>query len=280
VKVNTVPEVQKNLRLQTALTVPSLAADASATMNSGANVTVYSDTLPGTYFVRICADLNKVIPEAVESNNCTDSNDPDTTKTVTVLGPTSNADLLVAAVTDVQCSPSACADVVPGDDVTAKVTVVNSGTEAVAASDTNPLTISFKLIQGIREKNLKVLDPTSMRITQPILPGHSVGPLPIRVEVYSDTLAGAYGVEVCVDDLKKFAESNNNNCATQPPECSTTATDSLVTPSPPTPNAGNACPGAPLACTFGTGGTCTGQFHQITPFPIVTVHGYPTWPRT
>ena len=274
VKANTVPEVQKNLKLASALTVPTLAAGASVTINSGTKITIYSDTLPGTYFVRFCADLGKVIPEAVESNNCTDSNDADTTKTLTVLGPTSNADLQVSAVTDVQCSPPACADVVPGNNVSAKVTVVNSGTEAVDASATNPLTISFKLIQGIKEKNLKVLDASSMLITQPILPGASVGPLPITVQVYSDTLAGDYGVQVCVDDPKKFAETNNNNnCNTQPPVCSTTEIDPLVTATPPTRNTGNDCPGAPLACTFGTGGTCTGQFHQITPAPIVTVHG-------
>ena len=86
VQVNTQPEVQKNLKLQSALTVSALAADATETIESGTKVTVYSDTLPGTYFVRICADLGKVILEAVESNNCMDSNATDTTQTVTVRG--------------------------------------------------------------------------------------------------------------------------------------------------------------------------------------------------
>src|SRR5688572_25827683 len=45
--------------------------------------------------------------------------------------------------------------------------------------------------------------------------------------------------------------------------CSTTAVEPLNTPN--TPNSGNACPGAPLGCTFGAGGTCTGQFQQTTP---------------
>jgi len=47
--------------------------------------------------------------------------------------------------------------------------------------------------------------------------------------------------------------------------CSQGAIEQLNTPVPPTPNTGNVCPGAPLGCTFGVGGSCTGQFQQTTP---------------
>jgi hypothetical protein len=54
---------------------------------------------------------------------------------------------------------------------------------------------------------------------------------------------------------------------TTPAVCSLTEIDQLVVPN--TPNVGNACPGAPLGCTFGALGTCVGQFHQDVP-PVTT----------
>jgi len=56
---------------------------------------------------------------------------------------------------------------------------------------------------------------------------------------------------------------------TTPAVCSLTDVDQLVVPN--TPNVGNACPGAPLGCSFSaTAGTpCVGQFHQDVP-PVTT----------
>ena len=52
-----------------------------------ASVAVNSDTLTGTYTVRVCADSGKVIAETLENNNCADASG-----TVTVQGTTqSNA---------------------------------------------------------------------------------------------------------------------------------------------------------------------------------------------
>jgi len=71
--------------------------------------------------------------------------------------------------------------------------------------------------------------------------------------------------------------------------CSTTAVEPLNTAE--TANSGNACPGAPLGCTFGAGGGCTGQFQQTTPpipasgpfsfvaYRAITVPGFDTFGR-
>jgi hypothetical protein len=72
-----------------------------------------------------------------------------------------------------------------------------------------------------------------------------------------------------------YTEVEGGTQAAVPAVCSSTVIEPLVTPGPPgtgpaTPNAGNACPGAPLGCLFNTVVTgiqvaCTGQFQQTTP---------------
>jgi len=78
--VNTVTGARKNLR--GTLVVPALAVGASATVASTTDVTVPSNTPPGTYTVQTCADSDKVVDEIVESNNC--GNAPETVTVVCV----------------------------------------------------------------------------------------------------------------------------------------------------------------------------------------------------
>ena len=45
----------------------------NATDGPTVTISVYSDTLPGTYKMQACADGPKTFVEAVESNNCIDA---------------------------------------------------------------------------------------------------------------------------------------------------------------------------------------------------------------
>jgi subtilase family serine protease len=48
--------------------VPALASGDSTTTQS--TVTLFSDTSPGTYNIRACADYHKVVVESDENNHC------------------------------------------------------------------------------------------------------------------------------------------------------------------------------------------------------------------
>jgi hypothetical protein len=206
VLVNTVTGVEKSLK--GTLVIPALGVGASATVTSTTNVTVYSDTLSGTYTVQTCADSAKAIVEAVESNNCGEA-----ASVVTVIGTVvSQVDLAVTALADIQCSPQACANAIPGTLISLTATVANQGVDTLNASPANPLTISFTLVKGLTTKNLKKIDE-SVTITQPMAPG-AVITQPMMVQVYSDTVPNTYAIQACADGPKLFAESNeNNNCS-------------------------------------------------------------------
>lgn len=209
VLLNTTTAAEKNLKVTGTLVIPTLGIGASATILTTTNVTVYSDTLSGTYTVQACADpLKPGVAESVESNNCGEA-----TATVTVVGlVVNNADLAVTAVTDLQCFPEACANAIPGTNISLTATIENLGTDPVSASTTNPLTIGFTLVRDLITKNLKKIDD-SVTIIQPMAPG-AIVILPMTVQVYSDTLPGTYALRACADGPKLFAESNeNNNCA-------------------------------------------------------------------
>jgi hypothetical protein len=87
-----------------------------------------------------------------------------------------------------------------------------------------------------------------------------------------------------------YTEVEGGSQSAVPAVCSTTVVEPLVTPD--TANSGNPCPGAPLGCTFGLGGGCTGQFQQTTPavpasgpfsfvaYRAITVPGFDVFGRT
>jgi len=72
--------------------------------------------------------------------------------------------------------------------------------------------------------------------------------------VYSSAVDAPFGT---------YTEVEGGTQSAVPAVCSTTVVEPLVTP--PNANSGNPCPGAPLGCVLGPGGTCTGQFQQTTP---------------
>jgi hypothetical protein len=79
--------------------------------------------------------------------------------------------------------------------------------------------------------------------------------------VYADATAAPNGT---------YTEVEGSTSSATPAVCSTTAVEALTSLQPggsgiPAPNTGNACPGSPAGCTFGAGGTCTGQFQQTSP---------------
>ena len=113
--VNTATGAEKNLN--GSATVPTL--DARDRDHRVASPKLYSDTVSGTYTVRVCADSGKDVAEPLESNNCADA-----PGTVTVQGVAqSNADLVV---TDV---PNPPAHALPGAPLTLTATVKNQGTD-------------------------------------------------------------------------------------------------------------------------------------------------------
>lgn len=258
--VNTDPPVEENLKVNSAgIEIPALAVgQESDPILSGDKVTLYATTPPGTYKVQVCADKDKVVAEAVESDNC-----KDTAQLVTVPGVVSDADLEVQGVFDLACSPGACTNAVPGSLVEATVHIVNSGTDPVEATADTPLAVNIKLVKGSLEKSLKYLNGSNL-IKATIAPG-AVVILPVEAQIAAETLAGTYAVRFCADETKQFPEADDNNNCMIAPECSDTK-DTLTTSN--TPNAGNACPGFPLGCTFGGTPACTKQFHQVSPGQI------------
>lgn len=175
--------------------VPALALGTKYTVQT--SVSTYEDTPAGVYTLQGCIDSEKVVGESDESNNCTDA--PSTMK-VTVAGlPLTNADLVVSLFNP----PAATA--FPGDPIELTATVKNQGSEA------SPATISkFNLVgTGGARKNLKGIQN---------VPGLNAGgssAVPITLQIYADTLPGAYFLEACADGEKQVLEiDEDNNCLT------------------------------------------------------------------
>jgi subtilase family serine protease len=166
-----------------------------------ATVTVFSDTALGTYVARACVDSDEVVPEGVESNNCTESSD-----TVTVVNlPLARPDLVVTALTDPPDS------ILPRGTFEVSATVMNQGTAAIGVSATR---FFLKSTAGPVRKNLM-----GQQGVPELDPDGSASPAAVTVELFSDTAAGIYVLEACADGPDDFRESDDaNNCR------STTAT--------------------------------------------------------
>lgn len=174
---------------------PAVNAGSSVTVQQ--TVTVFSDTLSGTYLVQACADAPKpgVIIETLESDNCGNS-----TAAVTVHGVTaSNANLVVTSVTP------PLTNAFPGDTFSVTALVQNKGTDPAPASTTSFILTNTKT--GAK-KNLK-----GGQSVPALAPGESQGPV-ATISVYSDTLPGIYTMQACADGAKAIAESSeSDNCA-------------------------------------------------------------------
>jgi subtilase family serine protease len=172
------------------LTVPIL--NPGDTFSTNHDVTIQSDTLPGRYKLRGCADAGKVQPEGNESNNCKDSGGA-----VTV---TASPNLVVTSVT-VDGSPSTAAR---GSTLTIRAVVANQG-----LANANSSTMKYRLLNtvGGGTKNLKGTQTVSS-----ISVGNSVNVVQ-TVTVYLDTPLGTWQIQACADSTKAIPESSEkDNC--------------------------------------------------------------------
>ena len=177
--------------------VPGLPAKTSVILD--ATPTVQDEIIPGTYTVQGCADASpKVVLESLESNNC------DTALgTVTVTGlPLSPADLAVTALT----RPPATR--LPGETFSLTATVVNNGTGA-SPSTTSKFYLVNALVNATIRKNLK-----GVQIVGPLAVG-ATNATAVTVEVFEDTIPGAYFLQACADGDKQLHElEEDDNCFT------------------------------------------------------------------
>ena len=178
--------------------MPTLEGDTEVTVP--ANVTVYSDTLSGTYTVRVCADSGKAVDESLESNNCGDA-----PGTVTVQGITqSNADLVVISV------PDPPAHALPGDPLTLTASGQEPGQRGRGGFVDHVLPREHELPV---KKNVKNPSTSAGLPTAALPAGQSITPPTAAFSVYGDTLAGTYFLQACADGPKAIAEAiEGNNC--------------------------------------------------------------------
>jgi subtilase family serine protease len=188
--VNTTGGAVKNLK--GVQNVPGLALGASTV--SPVTVEIYSDTIPGTYFLRACANgKDPKIPESNEGNNCRQ-----TTQTIIVRnGP----DLAVTAISD---PPS---PVPQGQRFAATYTVTNTGGEPAGAS-----LVKFYLVPTVGAKvDLKTTPPEAVGALGPGATFTHTLDLILRPE----HAPGTYRLQGCADSGKTVPEKDeDDNCKT------------------------------------------------------------------
>jgi subtilase family serine protease len=184
VKVNT--GTRKNLKgLQVVGALAPGASDGPTT-----TVVVYSDTVPGSYYLRACADGLSQVGEASEANNCTT-----TTATITVLDV---PDLVVSSISD----PPAKATV--GQSVAITDTVQNIGAVSAVATTTKYYLVSTS--NGLRIDLKGTQSVPALGSSEAFTEQET---LTIRLETIPDT----YLVQACADAGKIQAERDeDNNC--------------------------------------------------------------------
>ena len=187
--VNTSTGAKKNLKGGQA--VPALDPGASA--SPVAALSLFSDTLPGTYFVQACADGPKGVSEDVETNNCLNAVGTMTVQQV--------PNLVVSSITN----PPSTASL--GGTFNITNSVRNTGSVVAAASSTKYYLVSSP--DGLTKKDLKGNQAV------PALNAGQTFSLLVTLEVRSETLPGQYKVQACADGGKDVTESNeDDNCLT------------------------------------------------------------------
>ena len=170
--------------------MPALAPGASA--SPAAARPLFSDTLPGTYFVQACADGPKGVSEEVEANNCLNSAGTMTVQQV--------PNLVVSSVSN----PPSTASI--GGKFNFTNSVRNTGSVVAAATGTKYYLVST--VDGTKQ-DLKGNQAV------PALNAGQTFSLQVSLEVRDETLPGQYKVQACADGGKDVAESNeDDNCLT------------------------------------------------------------------
>jgi uncharacterized membrane protein len=186
--VNSGTGAKKNLKGSQA--VPELAPGASA--SPVAALTLFSDTLPGTFFVQACADGAQGVSEEVEGNNCRNSAGAMTVQQV--------PNLVVSSISN----PPSTASL--GGTFNFTNSVRNTGSVVAAATSTKYYLVST--LDGTK-KDLKGSQAV------PALNAGQTFSLQVPLEVRVESLPGQYKVQACADGGKDVAESNeDDNCLT------------------------------------------------------------------
>jgi len=181
--------------------VPILAPGAGSA--PGVTVSIYSDTVPGTYHLQACADGGDTIPEAAEGNNCLA-----TTGTITVQD---LPDLVVTAISDPPGS------LPQGQSFPATDTVQNTG--AVASG---PSSVKYYLVSSVDGSRTDLKGTQSVPALAPTQAFTDETTLTVREE----TVPGPYRLQACADSAKAVTEKDEDD------NCLTSAGDVQVTPQP------------------------------------------------
>jgi len=185
--VNTSTGAKKNLKGGQA--VPALDPGTSA--SPVAALSLFSDTLPGTYFVQACADYPKGVSEDVETNNCRNAAGTMTVQQV--------PNLVVSSLTN----PPGTASI--GGKFNITNSVRNTGSVVAAASGTKYYIVSSP--DGLTKQDLKGNQAV------PALNAGQTFSLLVSLEVRDETLPGLYKLQACADGGKDVTESNeDDNC--------------------------------------------------------------------
>jgi subtilase family serine protease len=186
--VNTGTGAKKNLK--GGQNVPILDPGASA--SPAAALSLFSDTLPGTYFVQACADGPKGVSEEAEGNNCLNAAGTMTVQRV--------PNLVVSSVSN----PPSTASI--GGKFNFTNSVRNTGSVVAAATGTKYYLVS--IVDGTKQ-DLKGNQAV------PALNAGQTFSLQVSLEVRTETLPGQYRVQACADGGKDVVESNeDDNCLT------------------------------------------------------------------
>jgi uncharacterized membrane protein len=186
--VNTSTGAKKNLKGSQA--VPALSPGASASPDAA--LSLFSDTLPGTYFVQACADGPKGVSEDVEGNNCLNAAGTVTVQQV--------PNLTVSSISN----PPGTASI--GGKFNFTNSVRNTGSVVAAATSTKYYLVST--VDGTKQ-DLKGNQAV------PALNAGQTFSLQVPLEVRVETLPGQYKVQACADGGKDVTEANeDDNCLT------------------------------------------------------------------
>jgi subtilase family serine protease len=171
-----------------------------ATFTNTLTLTVRSETVPGTYRMKACADYKKIVRESDENDNCLTS--------VGTVEVTPLPDLVVDKATVV----GAPLTINQGESLTIKVNVRNTGLLDAAAS-----TLTFRLAStGVTPPIAKNLKGTLA--VPPVPKGTLVKQLFATPSVDEETIPGSYIVSACVDSQHVVPESSDGNNCTPAPE--------------------------------------------------------------
>ena len=169
--------------------VPDLAAGAANAVP--ATISIYSDTVPGTYFLEACADGDEQVNEQNE-NNCRIS-----------VGQVTVQEIPNLKVTTIDPPPTT---LLQGQSFSAKETVKNTGSVTAPVS-----TVKYYLVSTVDQSRI---DLKGTQAVPALTPGLAFSAAQM-VKVRPDTIPGSYRLQACADSGKLVPEPDEeDNCLT------------------------------------------------------------------